>query len=261
MNFRPYVIEVTGNIVAREGKHCAQNWVCLSLLEFSEQNDLGEYDIKTHSITGDVILDYKMRAAPYAIYCAKKGTGIADTKCGADIVAAPGFYPAFFYFDEYVEQVEQQLEVPVDAEARDIYYNALYVKVFSILELFLSDVLLCGIFTNENSFEKTFDTLEIEKTSNQFIIENKIKNCVYHIVFHRFINVNKLFNSILGFNIPNSEKLEKQVYRRNNIVHRNALTNVDRMRVCNATCQDVQRLIDDAKQFVAEMRKICRVEC
>ena len=97
MSFRPYIIEVKGDVVAKEGCHYAQDWVAMSVSEFCDQNGSYEYvyDKGLHSVNGDLILSLKLRAAPYAIYCAAKDVSVAADNHNANVAAATGFLPAF----------------------------------------------------------------------------------------------------------------------------------------------------------------------
>lgn len=261
MSFRPYIIEVKGDIVAKEGCHYAQNWVAMSASEFCDQTGPYEYvyDKVSHSVNGDLILSLKLRAAPYAIYCATKDVSVAADNRNAEIAAAPGFLPAFLYFDEYIAQIKHNLDIQVPDKIRAFYYNGLYVSVFSVLELFLNDVLLCGIFCNESYYKKAISEFGLSESVDQFEIENEIRETITQIVFHKFDKVSKIYKSILGFELPNTDKLKEKIHRRNNIVHRYAITNIDRMRVCDASYDDITNLIDDVVQFVEQIKNLVHI--
>ena len=155
MSYRPYFIEVSGSIIAKEGKNYTQNWVASSCHDDQAQYLSGEYNENQHAIRGDLILDKKTRAVPYATYYAKGSVGIAeDAFPGTDLAFSSGFYPAFAYFKEYIAEIRTALEIHVHDEARILYYNGLYLSAFSVLELFLCDFLLCGVFFKEEYYEK-----------------------------------------------------------------------------------------------------------
>lgn len=212
MSFKPYIIEVKGDVIAKEGCHYAQNWVAMSASEFCDQIGTYEYvyDKDSHSVNGDLILSLKLRAAPYAIYCAAKDVSVAAENCYADVAAAPGFLPAFLYFDEYIAQIKCDLDIQVPDRIRALYYNGLYVSVFSVLELFLNDMLLCGIFSNESYYNNTIRKFCFSESVDQFEIENEIREKISQIVFHQFDKVSKIYMSILGFELPNTKELEKR---------------------------------------------------
>ncbi len=261
MSFRPYIIEVKGDVVAKEGCHYAQDWVATSASEYCDKIGSYEYvyDEKSHSVNGDLILSLKLRAAPYAIYCAAKDVSVAANNSNADVSAAPGFLPAFLYFDEYIAQIKCDLDIQVPDRIRALYYNGLYVSVFSVLELFLNDVLLCGIFSNESYYNNAISEFGFSETVDQFEIENEIRGKITKIVFHQFDKVRRIYKSILGFELPNTKELEKKIHRRNNIVHRYALTNIDRMQVCDASYDDIINLIDIVVKFVEQMKSLVHI--
>ena len=261
MSYRPYIIEVKGDVIAKEGCHYAQDWVAMTASEYCNQMGAYEYayDESTHSVIGDLYLTLKMRAAPYAIYCAAKDVAVAADNQYADVAAAPGFLPAFLYFDEYINQIKCDLDIQVPDRIRALYYNGLYVSVFSVLELFLNDVLLCGIFSNESYYYNAMSEFGFSEPVDQFEIENKIKEKITKIVFHRFDKVSKIYKSILGFKLPNTKELKNKIHRRNNIVHRYALTNIDRMQVCDASYDDIINLIDIVVQFVEQLKSLVHI--
>ena len=261
MSYRPYIIEVKGDVIAKAGCHYAQDWVAMSASEYCDQIGSYEYvyDKELHSVNGDLILTLKMRAAPYAIYCATKDVSVAADNRNADVSAAPGFLPAFLYFDEYIAQIKHNLDIQVPEEIRAFYYNGLYVSVFSVLELFLNDVLLCGIFSNESYYYNAICEFGFSESVDQFEIENKIRAKITKIVFHQFDKVSKIYKSILGFKLPNTKELGDMIHRRNNIVHRYALSNIDRMEVCDASYDDIINLIDIVVQFVEQMKSLVHI--
>ena len=261
MSYRPYIIEVKGDVVAKEGCHYAQDWVAMTASEYCDQMGAYEYtyDKDSHSVTGDLYLTLKRRAAPYAVYCAAKNVAVSADNRYADVAAAPGFLPAFSYFKEYMAQIKHHLDIQVPDEIRASYYNGLYVSVFSILELFLNDFLLCGIFSNEVFYNNAICKIGLSESVDQFEIENKIRETITKIVFHQFDKVRKVYKSILGLELPNSKELENKIHRRNNIVHRYALTNIDRMQVCDASYDDIMSLIDIAVQFVEQLKSLVHI--
>lgn len=262
MSFSPYIIEVKGDVIVKEGCHYAQDWVAMTASEYCNHMGAYEYnyDENTHSVKGNLYLTLKMRAAPYATYCAAKNISVTADNRNVDVAAAPGFLPAFLYFNEYIAQIKDDLNIQVPDVIRAIYYNSLYVNVFSILELFLNDILLCGIFSNESYYDNAISKLNFSESVNQFEIENKIKEEITKIVFHQFEKVSKIYESILGFKLPDTKELKNKIHRRNNIVHRYAITNIDRMRVCDASYDDIISLIDIVVQFVKQIKVLVRLD-
>lgn len=258
MSFRPYFIQVSGSVVAKEGKHYTQNWVALACSEGNIEQTRFVYSEKKHSIIGDVFFDKKRRAVPYALYVANGSVRIHEG-AGPDVglSCCPGFYPAFAYFNEYIEEIRNCLDIQLEERIRDLYLNGLYIEAFSVLELFLCDFLMCGVFFKETYYQNALSVLGVGENPDQYIVEEKIKNVVYHIVFHNFKDVEDLFRGIFDFGFPDWNELKERIYRRHNIVHRYALSNKDRMTVCDATSDDVRDLIETIIVFVEDMKRVC----
>lgn len=261
MSFRPYLIEVSGSIIAKERKNYTQSWVAGACRDEVTIRSLpGFYDEDRHAITGDLVLNKHKRAVPYAMYVAKGSVGVDEEACpGTDLVCSPGFYPAFAYFHEYISEIREVLETPISDKIRDLFYNGLYLGAFSVLELFLCDFLLCGVFFKEDYYEKAMVELQVPIFADQFEVEKAIRNEVYHLVFHRFDDIMTLFSKVFDFGFPVYQELKKQIYRRHNIVHRFAISNQDRMTVCDASREDVVKLIDTIVCFVEDLKNLCGV--
>ena len=258
MSFRPYIIQVSGSVVAKEGKHYTQNWVAYACSEGDIEQTPFVYSEKKHSIIGDVFFDKKRRAVPYAHYVANGSVGIQDgAGPNVDLSCFPGFYPAFAYFNEYIEEIRKGLDILVEEKIRDLYLNGLYIEAFSVLELFLCDFLMCGVFLKETYYQNALCVLGVGENPDQYVVEEKIKNVVYRKVFHNFDVVEELFLNIFDFGFPDWKELKKRIYRRHNIVHRYALSNKDRMTVCDATSDDVKDLIETIVVFVEDMKMVC----
>ncbi len=256
MSYRPYFIEVTGDIVAGQGLHYAQGWAggSISCRGQSRQVEIGDYKPREHSIIGSALFDRRFRAVPYAFYYA--GGSVVNID-GADLACSPGFYPSFAYFKEYMTELREGLSTPVDNEIRELYYNGLYIGAFSILELFLCDFLLCGVFSKEEYYARALLEFGIDESADPLEVESQVKDAVYHKVFHRFGEIGEIFQSVFRMDFPNYSELQKLIYRRHNIVHRFALSNLDRMTVCDAMYEDVDHLIRTIVTFVEEMKDLC----
>lgn len=251
MSFRPYIIYVTGSIVAIEGKNYTQSWVAGACSDGSLKKDPFVYSEKTHSVVGDLLLDKSRRAVPYAHYVAYGSVGLQEG-AGADVglSCCNGFDAAFSYFEDYIEEIRRAVAFPIDEKVSNLYFNGLYIEAFSILELFLCDFLMCGVFSEEDYYNRAMNKLWVVERLDQYAVEMRIKNVIYHKVFHKFSEIEALFSGIFDFGFPDWTELEKRIHRRHNIVHRYALSNIDRMTVCDATYDDVQDLIlSTATQF------------
>lgn len=126
----------------------------------------------------------------------------------------------------------------------------------------LSDLILCLIYRYDNVLEKALVYYRDKKDKNVTDVECKnVKDIEYKvhnyffqgIVYHRFDLVEELYDSVLGITIPNTYKLRELIHKRNNIVHRNSLSNRDRMTVTKVSLDDVNNLINVVEKFVNEL--------
>jgi len=250
---KKYIIEVKGEIVANAQIHYAQGWTCCDIS--SPITDSGySYDEKTHTVNSDLLLNEKLRAVPYAVYYTQKGIAAKST---GDIAAYPGYGAAWEYYKENISKISNLLKLNVPKEVEQTFYNGLYTDVFSILELFLSDFILCMIYSNETVYDnavqyykdyKTEQGCDVNKISD---IERNVHDFFFEgVVYHRFDKVEQMFKQILEIDFPKYKKLSDYLHRRNNIVHRFSLSNRDRMRMTNSTVEDVTKLIYTSNSFV-----------
>lgn len=115
----------------------------------------------------------------------------------------------------------------------------------------------CGVFFKEAYYLNALRVLNVGENSDQYVVEKKIKDVVYLKVYHRFKEIEELFRGIFDCDFPDWKELNKRIYRRHNIVHRYALSNKDRMTVCDATSHDVRDLIQTIVVFVEDMKRLC----
>lgn len=256
MEFR-YIIEVFGDIVATECVHHAIDWVCYgSSGIYDEIVDNAEYNDLKRTYTGNLFLDSKRKAVPYAIYVAHN-----DIQCTekSDIaVHFDGGSSAFYYLKENMDEIKEKLTVAEQNTSNyalnSTLYNALLIECYSSLELFLSDFVLGKVFISEDRFIKARNyclqgTLDNNTLSADLIIKKIRDYFTASFVFHRLDKTKKLFNA-LDLIYPNSgDDLKSYLHLRNNIVHRYSISNIDRMTITNASREDVYKIIIAIERF------------
>lgn len=250
-----YLIKVEGEILANSKMHYAQGWSCLGIGGFVDEEGDYNYDSRTRTVKGDLILDEYRRSVPYAVYCGEKG--IRSTSGGA-VCYCPGHSPAYWYYKENIDKILNQINVDVAEEIFQPLFRGLFTDVFSALELFLSDFMLCLIYTNEEIFEKAkvfFCTKKNESGQNVVRdIESKMHKFFFdEVVYHRFDEVEKMCKEILQVEMPDTKDLKRFLHKRNNIVHRYSFSNIDRMSVCVISKNDIQCLIETSNVFVNKL--------
>ena len=249
-----FLITVTGEIIAHDKIHYAQNWVCQSI-GGKINNDYFDYDRPTKTVKNDLILKSDIRAVPYAVYFTEKGIRAENS---GDIVYAPGAMAAELCYKDNILEIERLLNIEVHKEIEPYFYNGLLTGIFSILELFLSDVFLCLIFTNQEVYERTVEWLITHKKVKRNNI-NDIKIQEYFtekIVYHRFDCIEKIFKDIIHIQVPDTEHLKNFFLpKRNNISHRFGFSNIDRMRMTVINKEILNELILCCNKFVEKIMK------
>lgn len=247
-----YMIYVKGEILANNLTHYAQNWVCGGTCSNEYPIDNYDYNESTHSVNGNLILNATKRAVPYAIYYTEKGISVAST---GNIAAWPGYGAAVGYYKDNIATIRQQLDNSfICNNLMPTLYRGLFTDVFSILELFLSDIMLCVIYSNEDAFNKAVSYYKLEKLKGIQISIIEIEKRMHkffsnEVVYHKFKEVNKLFKKIIGITLPQYDSLNKFLHKRNNIVHRYSLSNVDRMQETVIQKKDIDEFIEASNQF------------
>lgn len=254
-----YIKHIEGNIIASKKFHYAQNWICYGSSEFNKREDL--------------ILNDTHRAIPYATYVAKGDialynlTGIPLDELESiinesDLVASFKHQAAVEYFKENIEKIKKQVEeaenIPENLEQS--LYRGLFTDVFSVFELFLSDVILCMIYNcDDKYYEKAIKFFKQEKDIGESEpvknLEAKVHKYFYDgIVYHRFEKVKSIFNEIFDIDVPDyKDKIKKFLHKRNNIVHRYSYSNQDRTLLTTLTKQDISDWIQVVEEFVGEL--------
>lgn len=251
-----YLIKVKGEIIANDLVHYAQNWVCGGIGTSNHLLDNYSYDKTTHSVDSNLILNVTKRSVPYAIYYTKQGI---SAKSGGDIKAWPGYGAAIGYYKNNMTVVQKQLNDSfISKDLIQTLYRGLFTDVFSILELFLSDIILCIIYSNEDAFNKAMEYYKLGELKNQQLnaieIEKRMHKFFFdEVVYHRFNKVNTLYKTIIGVKLPKHKILERYLHKRNNIVHRYSLSNIDRMQVMNIRKEDIEGLIDASNIFINQL--------
>lgn len=254
-NSNIYIIKVEGNVIANDQIHYAQNWVSCKVGITDSDNSNYTYNEHTHTVTSNLILNKDRRAVPYAIYVSEKGTAACST---GELAACSGFMAAYYNYDNFMQTIISQLEAAskLPKYILPLVYKSLFTDLFSILELFLSDTILCLIYTNKILFEKAKEFYRLKKEKGNTItdLENKTHKFFFNeVVYHKFDKVNDIYYRVAGVSLPNCSQLQKFLHKRNNIVHRYSLSNIDRMRVTTISKQDVEDLIITIDTFVDKL--------
>lgn len=248
-----FLIEVKGEIVAYAGTHYAQNWAALCFS--SDVNDYSySYDETTHTVNSDLILNESRRAVPYATYYTNKGI---SAKITGNINAYPGYGAALEYYKENIDKMSKLLKCNIPKYIEQTFFHGLFVDIFSILELFLSDFILCMIYYDESIYEKAILYYKTSKEAKNGVseIEKKVHKFFFSgVVYHRFDIVKKMFMELMDIEFPDTSMLCRFfLHKRNNIVHRLSFSSIDRMEIITITKKTVEDLIKETNLFVYKL--------
>lgn len=258
----PLFIKVLGEIKTEDDTpQYALNWVCGSI--GGEVTDpIFRYNKEEHIVESDLILSRKVRSVPYAFYYTEKGI------CGGHIVAGAGIGGAYAYFKENISSVNDKLSIPIEDSIAETLYNGLYVEVFSALELFLADALLCLIFTDEGCYSRAICFYKNETRCAKDLEREDLIKSVYNyfsktIIYHNFPQVKKAYEDITARSFPETIELQRLLYLRHNIVHRHFLDGLSRMQVISATKESVECLLQTVSKFADSLMKnnSCSNDC
>lgn len=249
-----YLIEVKGEIFSTGGVQYAQNWACLGTSHYNQndENNSYRYDKNTHTVTSNLILTESLRAVPYATYFTEKGIA-APMENAAKFFCYPGFGAAVGYYKDNISKISSQLNCDIPTEIEQTFFHGLFTDIFSILELFLSDFILCMIYTNETIYDKAVIFYKAsKKTQNEVSeIEKKVHNFFFNgIVYHKFDKVEEIYTQLLDIKFPDTKGLKDFLPKRNNIVHRFSFSNIDRMEIISLTTDIIGDLIKEINLFV-----------
>lgn len=231
-------ITVNGNMFASEGVHVARYLTCYESTEAKHMfND--NYDTirntTNFTIKGDLILNRHRTLLPYAAYIVTGGIAYNPQK--SNLIACHTQILANECYRQSILDITDLLSVKTDTkQATELLYKQLYINVFSVLELFLSDFILCKIFGgNKQYFQNAVNTLAKkwkksfeEPTNDQRYAILDILNT--RVIFHNFDKIAQLYQDILNIPFPSeNNNLSEYVIIRNDLVHRNGLSSIDRM--------------------------------
>ena len=258
-----YLIEVEKNIIVEGGRHHAYGLVCSSVGPSFNEVELTTdeyspkmYDPKTHFISGDLVLSETRRAVPYAFYVAHQGIVVLDKRPNTDIGVGSGYHAPFLYWKESVDSIKKKCKLSVSSDLFPTFYNGLFVECFSTLELLLCDVLLSLIFTNEQCFQRAVVYWRI-KTGHRVFGQQELEIAVHKYisekVYHRFDEIDLIFQLVTNVSLPNCAELKEKLHQRNNIVHRRALSNLDWMTNTDASVEDITSLVKSMDMFADEL--------
>ena len=134
--------------------------------------------------------------------------------------------------------IERLLEANVEAADRQCMLRLLYVNVITALETYLSDKFISSVKADDKLLRKFVETTpEFEKQnlplskvfSAREGIEERVREHLLEVVWHRLDKVQPMFRDTLGIKFPPDVKeLHRAIIIRHDCVHRNGKTKADK---------------------------------
>lgn len=252
-----FVITVKGEIIANDKNHYAQEWACRTMSPTIKDNTYN-YDPRKRIVRNNLILNKKIRAVPYAAYFSENEISVQST---GEIIMAPGAMAAELYYKDNISEIEDLFNFKIPSEIEVFFYNGLLTGIFSVLELFLSDVLLCLIFTNSDVYDRALAYMKDQdrkngKKTNYMDQDLTIQQYFTKgIVYHQFDKVKIIFKRILQIALPDPKNIQYYLHKRNNITHRFAFSNLDRMEMTVINVEILNEFILCCNEFVENIMK------
>jgi hypothetical protein len=139
-------------------------------------------------------------------------------------------YHIILHYDKAIDDIITLSNLEMDEMNKRLLNKILFANVYSSMEAFLED--LCTYFVMKKqkykeAFLKSHDKLSNRKFDLSEInqVDYMIKNAIEHTVFHRLFDISMLFEKTFNISFPNYQFLKDKLQIRNDIVHRNGLSN------------------------------------
>lgn len=261
-----YLVEVMGNVVVRGGIQRSGETILLAGEPLNQElieklpDDYSPFSFnrKKRVVNGNLVLSEKCRYIPYATYLIHGDEIIDERSESGELWLGDGVDASYAYWEESIIRMEEIVEVELPPSCHDTFYNGLYVECFSGLELLLCNIVFSLIYSKQTFFDRAVIYWSGRKESppkTNEEMEGIIQDFFANRVYHRFDIVNAMFKSVFSFTLPNYKSLERHLHKRNNIVHRHSISNLDWMSIMDATKEDVLKLIRCSKEFAEKLKE------
>lgn len=255
-------VRVKGSILVETSGHVFLHEVACGSAdenyELHQYKTPGRFDEDCIIIDGDLVLDEKTTVVPYASY-------VAD-KC---ILEKWHLRPSINVnsWRERNLEIINKLRVDIPKDCKAFFYNGLFISLCSSFELAVMDFLLNLITSSEIIYQRAVlcwsERSNREKCKDdldKYFID-VLKYYINNIVYHRFDDLNSIYSKVIGINLPNYDSLAKLFRKRNNIVHRYSLSNLDRTTITNATQEDIENLANEIEIFMSDLERKVQDRC
>lgn len=267
-----YLVEVKGNVIIKGGiQRCKETIIAegkplsqAQLEMLSDEYSPMSFNRKRRVVEGDLTLSEDCRYIPFATYFIH-GDEVLDTRAKDGVSwVGDGTLASFEYWKESMKKMEELSSIEVPPAFARTFLNGLFVECFSAIELLLCNIAFSLIYSNQKYYDNA--VLYWNKKENHAIRSKEELEFLFHDffatrVYHQFDAINTIFKSVFRFSLPNYQELKRLLHRRNNIVHRHSMSNLDWMTATNASAEDVKSLLLCANCFGQKLEEIVSRPC
>lgn len=250
------IVKVNGNIIIETKGHVFHYDVACcggdDITEVNKYDKPGRYIDSTLIIDGDLVLDESTAVLPYASYVAM-----------GDIAVSASCRPSINVnsWRERNKDILTKADIEIPGVCKQHYYNGLFLSLCSSFELAIMDILLMKITSVQkyyyNAVKYWLFKTDAKHNGNDYdkYFIQIIKYYTNSVVYHRFVEIQQIYKDILDVDFPDIEIIEKAFRKRNNIVHRYSISNLDRITITNATYTDVISLEQEINKFLTSLEE------
>lgn len=247
------IVQVNGNIIETCGHSFHYDVACGGgddIIDINKYSKPGQFIDDRLIIDGDLVLDQSTAVLPYASYCATKDV-VDNSQCRSSVNINS--------WSERNKDIINKANIEIPEECKQHYYNGLFLSLCSSFELAVMDFLLMKITSVQKCYDNAVkywllktDAKHQDKDYDKYFIPI-IKYYTNSVVYHRFRETQQIYKDILDIDLPDFIKVEKAFKKRNNIVHRYSISNLDRITITNATQADIIDLEQEIGRFLTSL--------
>ena len=240
---------VKGSILITSNKFKCKNMVCYSTIDIPENATI--YD-------ENLVIDDDFKNSYFTTFYATEG--IASYQIG-DILIPSNSPFIVREFHQEIEKYSRLLDTETETDLHPILNRLIFIGSICALDVFLSETFLGLVYSNKELFIKYLKVRgkSHEKNYSDGAIEQKVeieeeirKMIVVNTQFQSLSKVAKnLYENILEITFPSTLKMEKHIWLRNDLVHRNGKTKKGHQII--VTNDMINQLFSDSTKFAEEI--------
>lgn len=161
-------------------------------------------------------------------------------------------------FVDSISKIQQLIEhAAYDKKLLPTLYRYLFIGAIASFEAYLSDTMLCWVFSYRERFDKYISIGENKSIKLKDVVAKKynIEDIVYKDIqdklYHRLDDVDKLYKENIGVKLPDTKKMKTYIHIRHDLVHRNGKDEEKKEVVVNKS--DLLELLRIEQNFVDEL--------